>query len=374
MPAPSRSPVKDPAEGVTQPRLGSSVGMDMRRVTPILLLAVLAVAVGGLPLSNGTAAAAHERVVHHRASFSFEADLPSAHGYALILRASDHRNIELAVEREPFAEPYVTMFYRVKGHVGQHGVKADLGRFGRVDLHFVGNPQEEHFHYPNCSSGAQVTTRYGVLEGLFEFEALERKIETTAHRVEGRTREEPARTCTPKPSRVVEGGDESSYARPAPTEGKGEGFVADFSALAHTGGRTIEIYAVKLNDEIGPGIVPDMAVTSTRRFGRVLVSTSVHAPESEEEAPGEGALFSITGKGTRPHRATLSAPVPFSGTGTYAYKPGSPPTFLGSLEVRIPGEGTLPLAGPEFHAALCNFAEVVRQRACEEAVGPAHTF
>jgi hypothetical protein len=138
------------------------------KVSPIRFLAVLAVSVGALLLSGGTAAATHEKVVHHRASFSFEADLPSAHGYALILRASDHRSIELAVEREPFAEPYVTMFYRVKGHVGRHGVKADLGRFGRVDLHFVGNPQEERFHYPNCSSGARVTTRSGVLEGLFE--------------------------------------------------------------------------------------------------------------------------------------------------------------------------------------------------------------
>ncbi|MFT3863260.1 MAG: hypothetical protein QM729_03235 [Solirubrobacterales bacterium] len=344
------------------------------RTLPIRLLAVLAMSVCALPLSGGSASAAHEKIVHHRASFSFEADLPSTHGYALILRASDHRDIELAVEREPSAEPYVTMFYRVRGHVGRHGIHADLGRFGRVDLRFAGHLHEGHFHYPNCSSGAQVTTRSGVLEGLVEFEALERRIELTAHRVEGGTREEPARTCTPKPSQVSEGGDESSYLRrPAVTEGKGEGFVADFSALAHTGGRTIEIYAVRLNDEIGPGIVPDMAATSTRRFGRVLVSTSVHAPESEEEVPGEGALFSIPGKGTRPHRATLSAPEPFSGSGTYTYRPGSPPTFLGSLEVAVPGEGTLPLAGPEFHAALCNFAEVRRQRACEETVGPAHT-
>ncbi len=124
---------------------------------------------------------------------------------------------------------------------------------------------------------------------------------------------------------------------------------------------------------MGGGLVPDLAATSTRRFGRVLVSTTVHAPEGEEEAPGEGPEFSITGKGTRPHGATLSAPAPFSGTGTYTYRPGSPPTFLGSLKVHIPGEGMLPLAGPQFHPALCNFGKVRRQRACEEAGGPAHT-
>jgi hypothetical protein len=116
-----------------------------------------------------------------------------------------------------------------------------------------------------------------------------------------------------------------------------------------------------------------MAATSTRRFGRVLVSTSVHAPESEEEEPGEGAEFTISGKGTRPHRATLSAPAPFSGQGTYVYRPGSAPTFLGTLSVHIPGEGTVALTGPGFRAALCNYAKVKLQRACEETAAPPHT-
>jgi hypothetical protein len=329
-----------------------------------------------LVLISGAAdtATADQKVVHHRASFSFEADLPSTAGYALILRASGHHAVELAVEREPGAEPYVTMFYRAPGHVGQDGVKADLGRFGRIDLHYVGRPHEERFHYPDCRPAVPEVTRYGILEGLFEFEALDPKVKLTTHRLEGQTRKEPGRTCMPKPREEFEGEAESfADRRPLVGEGEGEGVAADFSALAHVGGRTIETYAVRLNDEIGPGIVPDMAATSTRRFGRVLLSTSVHAPESEEEVPGEGALFSISGKGTRPQHATLSAPAPFSGTGTYIYRPGSPPTFLGSLKVSVPGEGTLPLAGPEFHAALCNFAEVQRQRTCEETVGPAHT-
>jgi hypothetical protein len=338
----------------------------MRRSLSITALSLFCLA---LLLGAAGNAAGSPKVVHHRASFSFEAQLPSADGYALILRANGHRDIELAVEREPFAEPYVTMFYRVKGHVGEHGIAADLGRFGRVDMHFVGRPHEELFHHRNCTPARPEVSRYGVLKGLFEFESLDPKITLTAHRVEGGTRQEPARTCTKRPRNESEGFAASAAGRPVIVEGKGEGFVADFSAIAHTGGRTIETYAIKLENEL----VPDMAATSTKRYGPVLLSTTVHAPESEEEVPGEGVLFSIPGKGTRPRRATLSASAPFSGTGTYSYRPGSPPSFLGSLTVRIPGEGTVPLAGPEFHAALCNFAEVRRQRACEETAGPAHT-
>jgi hypothetical protein len=347
----------------------------MRTKPPIRLSAILALFVLTLLLGSGSASAAHKKVVHHRASFSFEADLPSADGYALILRASDHRNIELAVEREPGLEPYVTMFYKMKGHVGRHGIEADLGRFGKVDMHFVGRPKEQRFHYPNCRGGPAALSRYGELRGTFEFVALDPKITSTVHRAEGQTQEDPARTCTPKPSQVVfEGGDESTYARRlVPVEGKGEGFVTDLSALAHSGGRTVEIYAVKLADELGGGIVPDMAATSTRRFGRVLVSTSVHAPESEEEVPGEGAEFTVSGKGTRPHHATVSAPSPFSGSATYVYRPGSAPTFLGDLAVHIPGEGTVALAGPQFRAALCDYAKTKRQRACEARAAPPHT-
>jgi len=339
----------------------------MRRsiITTALTVSCLALVLGA---PGGAAASGRE--FYYPGSFSFEAHLPSADGYDLYLRAHNRHEIELDVEREGFAEPYVTMTYRANGRISDHGIKSDLGRFGQIDLHFVGRPQTERFHDPDCTPRAVEVTRLGVLRGVFEFESLDRKVKLSVHRLEGHTAERPERTCKPQP-RIEREGPGSFFAdrRPVVAEGKGEGFVADFSALAHIGGRTIEIYAIKLQNEI----VPDMAATSTRRYGRVLLSTSVHAPESEEEVPGEGVLFSIPGRGTRPRHATLSASGPFSGTGTYIYRPGSAPTFLGSLKVRIPGEGTLPLAGPEFHAALCNYSEVRRQRACEKTVGPAHT-
>jgi hypothetical protein len=329
-------------------------------------------AVLGLALLLGApaSAASSHKFVHHRASFSFEAHLPSAAGYAMYLRAKNHRDIELDVEREAPAEPYVTMTYRAKGRVGEDGIKVGFGRFGRVDLRFVGGSQVERFHPPNCRPAAAEITRSGVLRGRFEFESLDRKVLLSTGRVEGGITDDPAQTCRPQPREEFEG--EPSFANRRSTVAEGteeEGFATGFSALAHTDGRTIEIYAVSLHHEV----IPDMAATSTRRYGRVLLSTSVHAPETEEEKPGEEVRFSIPGGGTRPQRATLSAPLPFSGFGTYSYRPGSPATFLGSLKVRIPGEGTLPLAGPEFKAALCNFAKTRRQRACEETATPPHT-
>jgi hypothetical protein len=332
-------------------------------------VSILVAATVALLLALGGSAGASPRTAHRPASFSFEAHLPSADGYAIYLRAHDRHEIELDVEREAFAEPYVTMTYKVKGQVGEHGIAADLGRFGRVDLRFSGHPKKRRFRPSNCRPQSPEVQTYGEMTGHFRFRSLDGKVQLSVRHVEGETRRDPKRVCTKKPRREVFHSEFFADRRPVAVEGKGEGFVADFAALAHVGGRAIEIYAIKLQNEI----VPDLAATSTRRFGPVLLSTSVHAPESEEEVPGEAARFSISGRGTRPRHATLSAPAPFSGTGTYAYRPGSPPTFLGSLKVRIPGEGIVPLAGPEFRTALCNYAAVRWQRACEETAGPPHT-
>jgi hypothetical protein len=315
----------------------------------------------------GAAAATHTTV--HPASFSFEAELPTSDGYSMFLRGYGHRRIELDLGTEDVAEPYVTMTYTTKGKVTRHGIDADFGRFGRIELNFAGSPKRSVSHPPNCRPHGPDVNEYGRMTGRAEFETLGGIVHLDSDQlsVEGETWSSPKQTCTPKPSNVVYGGSAMEARRPHRVE-KGEGFVTTVMARAHTMGRTIDIYAFKLNHEF----VPDMAATSTRRFGKVLASTSVHAPEGEGP-PGGAVSLSIEGSGTRPRGATLSAAAPFSGSATYRKRPGVAPSWLGSLTVEIPGEGTLPLAGPDFHAIACAYASDKLQRACERTVAPPHT-
>ena len=74
----------------------------MRRSTFIAALAMLGVVLS--LAAAGTAGAAH-KVIHRRASFSFEAELPSSDGYSLYLRAKNHSDIELEVDRKGGAGP-----------------------------------------------------------------------------------------------------------------------------------------------------------------------------------------------------------------------------------------------------------------------------
>jgi hypothetical protein len=317
-------------------------------------------------LAQGAAAAAHTAV--HPTSFSFEAELPTSDGYSMFLRGYGHRRIELDLGTESFEEPYITMSYTTTGKVTRHGIDADFGQFGRIELSFVGSPKRSVSHRPNCRPHGPDVNEYGRMTGSAEFETLGGVVHLDSDqlRVEGQTWSSPKQTCTPKPSKVVYGGS-AIEARRAHRVEKGESFVTTVMARAHTMGRTIDLYAIKLNHEF----VPDMAATSTRRFGKVLASTSVHAPEGE--GPGEAVSLSIKGRGTRPRGAALSAAAPFSGSATYRKRPGVAPSWLGSLAVEIPGEGTLPLAGPEFHAIACAYASDQLQQACERAVAPPHT-
>jgi hypothetical protein len=267
---------------------------------------------------------------------------------------------------EDFDEPYTTMTYRTTGRVDRHGIEADFGPFGRVEMRFSGSPQREVFPFPNCKGAKPAVNQRGVLRGKVEFESLGGVVKLATGRVEGETQHAPKRTCTPKPSQATSGSPDIPERR-RPRAAEPELFLHTFLARGHTMGRTIDLYAVRLGD-----LVVDVAATSTRRFGPVLVSTSVHAPE-EGAGPGKAVEFSTIGSGPRPRGARLSAPAPFSGSGAYRKRPGTAPSWLGSLAVEIPGEGTLPLTGPGFRAIICGYVSGKVQRACERTVAPPHT-
>ncbi|HEX4752279.1 MAG TPA: hypothetical protein VH268_05235 [Solirubrobacterales bacterium] len=314
-------------------------------------------------IGTGTAAAA--RSVIRPASLRFEAELPETDGFAVYLRAEDHRHVKLEIESEG-ESPYTTLDYSTTGRVRRHGIDVDFGRFGHIDLHFVGKPKRYRYPFPNCKGKKADVQEYGAMEGTIEFQALGGIVKLDDRRVaEAHTSQAPKRTCTPKPQHIVHGGSETAVAARALTE---EEFtpLRVFLARAHTLGRLIDLYAFDLNGE-----VVDAAATSTRRFGAVLVETTVHAPDGEE-GPGKAAELTISGKDPRPDGAKLTVGTPFSGTATFDKKPGAAPTWLGSLKVKIPGEGTLPLAGPEFNSIICAYEETKRERACERMVAPPH--
>lgn len=315
-------------------------------------------------LVAGAPGARAARTVVRPETFSFEASIPTRHGWAAFLRADGHRQVELFIHRYGQGDrPYLTMSYKTAGRVDRHGISADFGRFGRFDLDFPSKPKRELFPFPNCRGSKSEVDQYGEMHGTIEFESLGGLIGFETSHVEGQTRHSPRRTCVPKPSHVYAG--RGGHAPRRPGRNEPEFSIQTFLARGHLRERTVDLYAIDLKDE-----VIDLAASSTRRFGAVLVQTTIHAPESEE--PGKGVVLSVFGGGPRPKAANLEVAPPFSGSARYRTQGDGPPTWLGDLAVQMPGEGVLPLAGPDFRAVLCGYLDTQRERACESAIASPH--
>jgi hypothetical protein len=326
---------------------------------------LLAMTCVGLALA-GTATAAP--TVGPRAGLFFQAKLPTTDGWSIYLRGSGPHRVELDIANPETATHYTTMNYSTGGRVGPNGIEADLGRFGRVDLRFSAPPEKSVVGFPNCRGSYREVVRTGTLTGQFEFAALAGPAKVDLESVEGEIRGPTKGVCKPVP--ITYGPEVPA---PAPRAAAGSrtaarlGFtLEDFLARRRSSARTIDLYAFALRRE-----VIDMAAKTTRQFGKVLVATSVHAARGTEGL-GAAAHLTASGPAARPADATLRAGSPFSGTGRYRVRPGAPPTWLGSLAVRIPGEGRINLAGPDFRAVICGYENVRRERQCERTVAPPH--
>jgi hypothetical protein len=154
----------------------------------------------------GTPVARAALTVVRPEAFSFEAEIPTKHGWAAFLRADGHRRIELFIHHyDEEVRPYVTMSYETVGHVDRHGISADFGRFGRIDLAFARSPKRELFPFPNCKGSKPEVNQYGEMHGTIDFEGLGGLIGFRRTQVEGQTRHSPRRTCVPKPSNTAFG-------------------------------------------------------------------------------------------------------------------------------------------------------------------------
>jgi hypothetical protein len=317
-------------------------------------------------LSASATSAQAARKVFHPETFQFEAELPTKHGWAAFLRADGHRRIELLIHHyDEGVRPYVTMSYKTAGRVDRHGIEADFGRFGQIELDFRRRPKREPHPFPNCRGSKPQVNQFGQMHGTINFESLGGLIRLEGSSAEGQTWHSPRRICEPKPSNVYarEGGQGVSRRNRAEPVSS----LQSFFARGHLPERTVDLYAIRLDQE-----VVDLAVSSTRRFGAVLLQTTIHAPDNEEAGPGKAVDLSIFGSGPRPNAADLTVASPFAGSARYRTQADGPSSWLGDLVVQMPGEGILPLAGPEFRAVLCGYVDTHRQRACERAVAPPH--
>lgn len=268
--------------------------------------------------------------------FELFASLPKHDGSSYSIYAPDHRHVELRVSRNG-----ASATYRVKGRVSSHGLHADFGPLGHIDLKIdlKGN-EPPPFPLPRNCKGKRPSFLAGTYHGTVRFEG-EREVKgLTVHRGPVSVEREFKLTCKrhPRPR------------HPHPKKGQHkqkDQFELDLLlAKSHGEGRKVEFVVLNLALRSKPSLSFALVIADvSERLGRVQISRSFLEITDH--------VLTVSKPGTTPETTLVKPPKPFRGSATYAASPDSPPTWTGDLRVPLPGAGPVPLTGPGFNAKFC---------------------
>lgn len=289
-------------------------------------------------------------------------------GYTVSVETFGHHRVVLIAQKNGQVANYT-----VRGKVSRHRIKADFGRFGRVNLHFRGK-QRPFETDPKAATprdkrrrcrGRKPEREVGRFRGAIEFDGQRLFTRLAVGGLKGELRRTYRQVCRLRRARPEARAHVSSSTPVVRRAGiPGGGFtIAVLSARARVGRSLTHFSAINLESPFGIPIPRDQRfslVSSYRqeRVGRIRVfrSTFISA------GPGQ---VRISRRGADPARARVALGPPFSGLARFTDGTGqSPAAWKGDLVVRLPGTGALPLTGPRFHASLCRASAFRPDSAC----------
>jgi hypothetical protein len=285
------------------------------RVLGLLLVAVIT-------LTVSPAASAKSGYVNFPSGRESQLTVKGTKGFQVtISRIRGH--VELTASNGNSAAIYIVRSVKAPGN----RIEARFPGLGRISVRFYpsGRAQREP---PFCEGRAPIK-RIGVFRGVIRFEGERGFTRIGVERARGFIYRSFKETC--------KGSDDGNIKTP-PTY--------SLTERARLDGQTTVFIATKFTDGSPfAGLSNYFASQSERQHGM----TSVRVASA---SAGSGA-FAIAGSPTQPESATVSPPLPFSGTASFQASPGSPPEWEGTLAVDLPGVDTVQLIGSQFRPELC---------------------
>jgi hypothetical protein len=255
-----------------------------------------------------------------------------------------------------------TAEYSVAGSVTSHRVKANFGKLGRISLRFH-RTGVKHRHPPfglfKCK-GRQPIREIGRFEGRIRFRGEGGYTSTSVDAARGTILRRFKRRCG-----LVLGGDRRAARRALDgLHPRGSLILTDLIALSRSAGRTILLEAAHAEATQGKHhfAVAFVAGAVEEHRGRISIRRSTFIE-------GDEGTILASAAGLQPLTVTVTPPRPFAGSASYLEEAGKPPTWSGSLRVRLPG-ATVPLTGQGFVAKLCRGANREKVEACIREAAP----
>jgi hypothetical protein len=223
--------------------------------------------------------------------------------------------------------------YTAPGAVTEEAMRARFGSLGSVDVHFEPSGQvREAVNYCD-STHPTVAVRLGSFVGTIDFHGERDYTAVGATHAEGGVGNDLALPGEPENARckdLAAGGDITQKAQ--------------FTSLGAASSKSHVYFSAIATTEVEGGSSPAtshviLAAGSSTKQKKMMINRSVIAEAPASDFSFDAGLDS----------AAVTPPAPFSGTARFRKGAGTS-SWTGSLEVPIPGLGTVALAGPGFHA------------------------
>jgi hypothetical protein len=294
----------------------------LKRLT--ILAALLAATLFALPTAASAQPPAEEEELGTTPAHPYPAPyglaIASSNGYGLSVdEGSGHK---VLVEANG---AHGTVAYSAPGTISEKLIKVDLGKYGRIDMHWVPNGRVREVRL-KCHERGVITHFYeaGSYVGTLRFRGGRGFTSVTAHRVAWhRNWYSATRAC----------GFSVSTAEP----GYGEVIEAERGGHASA---TAHLFAYKAHK----GAKVEFTAHSKETHGRLEISRSAYV---------DGGAGSLLLKAASPTTVALDPPAPFYGAATFERIEGSKEgTLTGDLGVEFPDQTKVDLAGKGIEATL----------------------
>ncbi|HEU5251980.1 MAG TPA: hypothetical protein VFU16_01475 [Solirubrobacterales bacterium] len=289
-------------------------------------------------------------------------------GYTVSVETFGHHRVILTARKNGQVANYT-----VRGKVSRHRIKADFGRFGRVNLHFRGKRRPFETK-PGAATprdkrrrcrGRKPEREVGRFRGAIEFDGQRLFTRLAVGGLRGELRRTYRQVCRLRRARPQARAHVSSSTPVVRRAGiPSIGFtIAVLSARARVDGSLTHFSAINLESPFGIPIPRSqrfslVSAYRQERVGRIRVFRSTFISAAPEQVR-------ISRRGGGPAKARVALGPPFSGSARFTDGTSKSPTsWKGDLVVRLPGTGALPLTGPHFHASLCRASAFRPQSAC----------
>ncbi len=307
-------------------------------------VAIVVAALGLLVGPVGGAAAKPGPQVHER-SLRLAVAVRGSNGFRGFISTEGHKRVTLTLAR---GESRIEI--QTKGRVSRNGITARFGDLGRVALRFQGEPEaargtRRRGHGQSSRrvcSGRPSIVEDGVFHGTIRFQGENGFTRIDTRRAPGTVARRFRRVCRKTTLEKFAAIGKKLFAKLPVKLLEVRGRVDDTNVV-------FTATSFDLSSVLGPTARPFVGIgggTVERHDGmRIRRAAIVEGGKGHYLAAKPGKL---------PQTLTVAPPKPFLESATHHKEAGVPATWIGTLGVRLPGAGLVPLTGHGFRSAYCN--------------------